>query len=45
MHIYIYIVIYPKAIYKRGQRKQSNQQKSNDMQVLWQVSVSLTQYT
>ncbi len=32
---------YPKRLYRSNQ----NQQKSNNMQVLWQVLVSLTQYT
>ncbi len=45
MYVCIYLhladTLYSKATYKWGQWKQLKSTKSNDMQVLWQVSVSL----
>ncbi len=38
-------MIYPKRLTNEDNRSNQNQQKSNNMQVLWQVSVSLMQYT
>ncbi len=35
---------YPKQLTNEDNGSNQNQQKSSDMQVLWQVSVSLTQY-
>ncbi len=47
---YIYILLfsrcfYPKQLTNEDNESNQNQQKSNDMQVLWQVSVSPTKYT
>ncbi len=47
LHLHLHLVIpqmFTKATYNEDNGSNQNQQKSNDMQVLWQV-ISLTQYT
>ncbi len=44
LHLVIPQMFYPKRLTNEDNGSNQNQQKSNDMQVLWQV-ISLTQYT